>query len=120
MTTRRLTLLKQKHHTLRQRRTRSAMHGTAVHPRLCVFRSLKYIEAQLINDDTGKTLCAASDRKHTDKKTKTQRAVWVGEELGKLALAKGITTAVFDRGAYRYHGRVKALADAVRAGGIKF
>jgi large subunit ribosomal protein L18 len=117
---RRLTLLKQKHRTLRARRVRAKIHGSAKQPRLCVFRSLKHIEAQLINDDTGRTLVSFSDRKLADKKTKTERAVWVGQELAKAATAKGMTSAIFDRGSYRYHGRVKALADAVREGGLNF
>lgn len=94
----------------RKVRIRGKIAGTATRPRLSVFRSNKYIYAQLINDDKGATLASA----HGDSAEK------VGEELAKAALKKKIKTAVFDRGGYRYHGRVQALADAARKGGLVF
>lgn len=84
--------------------------GTEARPRLTVFRSLKQIYAQIINDQAGKTLAAAFG---TD-------AAAVGKDLAVLALTKKISTVVFDRGRYQYHGRVKALAEAARQGGLKF
>jgi large subunit ribosomal protein L18 len=107
----------------RRRHVRSKVKGTAERPRLTVFRSSKHIYVQLIDDATGVTLAAASSR---DKgaalkyggNIKASQAV--GKKIAEVALAKGITMAAFDRGHYRYHGRVKALADAAREGGLKF
>lgn len=96
------------------------MSGTAYRPRLVVFRSLAHIEAQLIDDTVGKTLAAANDRQLKTKGTKTEQAVAVGTAIAEHAKAKKITTVVFDRGGFQYHGRVKALADAARAGGLMF
>lgn len=109
----------------RRRHVRSKVVGTAERPRLTVCRSSKHIYAQLIDDMTGTTLASASSR------TKEIRADLpyggnikasqvVGKKLAAEAIAKGITLAAFDRGHYRYHGRVKALADAAREGGLKF
>lgn len=92
-------------------------------PRLAVFRSNKYIYAQIIDDSKGKTLVAASEAtlKWPKKKlTKIERAFMVGEVLASQALKKKIKTVVFDRRKYRYHGRVKALAEGARKGGLKF
>lgn len=100
-------------------RTRAKIHGTAERPRLTVFRSDKHIHAQVINDDTGRTLVAASDAKITTGKP-LERAGVVGEVLAKAAVAAGVTTVIFDRGSYLYHGRVKALAEACRANGLQF
>lgn len=94
--------------------------GTADCPRLVVFRSLKRNYAQLVDDAKGAVLAAASDTKLTAKETKTQRAKKVGLELAKKALEKGIKQCVFDRGGWAYHGRVKAIADGAREGGLKF
>jgi large subunit ribosomal protein L18 len=110
----------------RRRRTRSALrkvsHGR---PRLCVFRSSKHIYAQVIDDQVGRTLAAAStldEQLRTQLKTGADRAA--AEQVGKLiaerAKTAGIEAVVFDRGAYRYHGRIKALAEAARAGGLVF
>jgi large subunit ribosomal protein L18 len=88
-----------------------------------VFRSLTHIYAQLIDDTAGKTLVAASSvdaKDGTEKRSKTERAKAVGAMLGERAKAKGIGEAVFDRGGYRYHGRVKALGDAARSAGLRF
>ncbi|MBV8791879.1 MAG: 50S ribosomal protein L18 [Pseudolabrys sp.] len=103
-------------------RTRMAANGRA---RLSVFRSSKHIYAQVIDDEKGQTLAAASslDKTFTDAKTKGTdigAAKAVGKLLAERALQKGIKDVVFDRGAYRYHGRVKALADSAREGGLNF
>lgn len=103
---------------LRHRRIRANLSGTAARPRLVVFRSLAHIEAQIIDDVVGKTLVAVHDRKL--KGTKTERATAVGTALAQQAKAKNITVVVFDRGGYQYHGRIQALADAARAGGMTF
>ncbi len=104
----------------RAHRTRAKMMGTKERPRLSVFRSLKHISVQAIDDTTGKTLAAASDLKMDAKKTGTELAALVGTEIAKAAKASGITKVTFDKGQFRYHGRVKALADAARAGGLEF
>lgn len=108
----------------RHRRVRSRVSGTARRPRLAVARSLKHISAQLIDDVTGCTLLAASDHELTaaTRKGKPPVAVakLVGELVAKKAKAKGIAAVVFDRGGYAYHGRVSALAEGARAGGLTF
>ena len=116
-----------KRNLARQRRKKSIrkkIFGTPEMPRLAVFRSLNNISAQIIDDTTGKTLVAFSSlTKGLDldrKKKKTEQSFEVGQNLGKLALKKGIKKIRFDRGGYLYHGRVKALADAARKGGLKF
>lgn len=101
-------------------RTRAKIHGTAERPRLTVFRSDKHISAQLINDDTGRTICAASDLKMPATDKPMARATQVGEVLAKAAVAAGVTTVTFDRGSYIYHGRVAAIAEACRANGLQF
>ena len=105
----------------RHRRVRGKITGTAERPRLVVFRSNRGIEAQLVDDLEGKTLAAASwlGLKKSFKGTKTEQASEVGKELAANARKAGIETAVFDRGGYLYHGRVKALADAAREGGLR-
>lgn len=101
-------------------RVREKIRGSAARPRLAVYRSLTHIYAQLIDDDAGKTLASASSLDARDSKDKkSERAKAVGSALGERAKAKGISEVVFDRGGYRYHGRVKALADGVRAAGVK-
>ena len=113
--------LRQKRH----HRVRSKIVGTEMRPRLCVYRSLSNISAQIIDDVAGTTLVAAST---LDKEIKAQAAYGgnkdaaklVGEVLGKRAVEKGIETVCFDRGGYLYHGRVKELADGARAAGLKF
>jgi len=99
---------------------RSRVFGTPEKPRLSVFRSNKAIYAQLIDDVHGKTLATASSRKLTDKVNKTELSALVGKELAEKATKAGITTCVFDRNGYLYHGRVKSLADGAREGGLKF
>ena len=120
---------KQEKRYRRHRRVRAKIKGTAKVPRLCVFRSNKHIYAQLIDDEKGKTLISASDLDIKSKKTeKTQKplsgkeaiAYRVGQILAKKALEKKFEKVVFDRGGYKYHGRVKALAEGAREGGLKF
>ncbi len=103
----------------RHKRVRAKVRGTQERPRLAVFRSLKHIQVQLIDDASGKTLAVASDL-GIKKGVKQKRAFAVGSAIAKQGLALGIKKAVFDRGGYRYHGRVKALAEAARAGGLEF
>ena len=104
----------------RHARVREKVRGSTARPRLAVYRSLTQIYAQLIDDDAGKTLVAASSLEtKSEKAKKSERAKAVGAALGERAKQAGITEVVFDRGGYRYHGRVKALADGVRAAGVK-
>ena len=100
-------------------RIRKSVNGTAERPRLSVFRSNKQIYAQVINDLTGKTLASASSL-GLEKMPKKEQAAKVGELAAKKALEAGITSVVFDRNGYLYHGRVKEVADAARNGGLKF
>ncbi|HNT74816.1 MAG TPA: 50S ribosomal protein L18 [Anaerolineae bacterium] len=104
---------------------RKTVHGTPERPRLNVFRSLSHIYVQVIDDTTGNTLAAAStiDRELREQMaglSKVEQAQVVGKTVAKRALSKGITMVVFDRGGYKYHGRVKALADAAREVGLDF
>ncbi len=103
-------------------RIRTKVSGTGQKPRLSVFRSNKDIYAQLIDDATGNTLAAASSRQKDGSRAgnKTEQAVAVGKELAQRAKDAGVETCIFDRGGYLYHGRVKALADGAREGGLKF
>ena len=98
------------------------MSGTAERPRLTVFRSNRGIEAQLVDDEAGKTLASASHLglPKSFKGDKQAQAREVGKRLAAAAKSAGVETAVFDRGGYLYHGRVKALADGAREGGLKF
>jgi large subunit ribosomal protein L18 len=109
----------------RHGRVRKRVHGTSVCPRLCVYKSLRYIYAQLIDDDAGNTVAAASTQEGSLAEGLTSRkdtaaAAKVGAALAERAKAKGIEAAVFDRAGYPYHGRVKALADAARESGLAF
>jgi large subunit ribosomal protein L18 len=106
-------------------RVRERLSGTADKPRLAVFRSLNHIYAQIIDDTAGHTLAFATDletelKSKKNGKKKTEVAGLVGEVLAKKAKDKGIATVVFDRGGFKYHGRVKAFADAARKGGLTF
>jgi large subunit ribosomal protein L18 len=114
--------IKAKRYDQRKRRVRAKILGSAARPRLSVFRSNTHIYGQIINDEEGKTLIAFSDIKikKEAKMTKTQIAGTVGEEIAKKALAKKIKTVVFDRNGFMYHGRVKALAEGARKGGLEF
>ena len=105
----------------RATRVRVKVRGTAERPRLSVYRSLRHISAQLIDDVAGKTIVAASDRQlETKGKKPAEVAMLVGAELATRAKTAGITTIVFDRGPYLYHGRVKAVAEGAREGGLNF
>ncbi len=109
----------------RRRHVRKNMFGTQARPRLSVARSLKHISAQLIDDEKGRTLTAVSSTAKSysadlQGKTKSERAAWIGAELAKKAKDAGIEAVIFDRGHSKYHGRVKALAEAAREGGLKF
>jgi large subunit ribosomal protein L18 len=114
---------KQNQRLRRRRHVRKKLLGTAERPRLSVFRSSKHIYAQLIDDLQGVTLAAASSRSQKSANFyggNLKAATQVGEKLAEFAKSKGITRAAFDRGNYRYHGRVKALAEAARKGGLQF
>jgi len=113
-------LLKTLKRLRRKNKIRSKISGTASRPRLAVFRSNSNISAQLIDDVAGKTLAASSDLKMEKSGTKTDAAKKVGEDLAKKILDLKITEIVFDRGGFAYHGRVKALAESLRASGLKF
>ena len=102
----------------RHARVRSIIKGTAERPRLAVFRSNRFVSAQLIDDTVGKTIAAAHGREF--KGPQSVQAKEVGSSIAKTAKAAGVTTIVFDRGGYRYGGQVKVLADAAREGGLVF
>lgn len=106
-------------------RIRKKISGTPERPRLAVFRSQSHIYAQVINDDAGQTLCAASSvdselREKSKRGSNIASAKAVGLLIANRAKEKGVTAVVFDRGGFQYHGRIKALADAAREGGLKF
>ena len=110
---------------IRHRRVRHKITGIVSRPRLCVFRSLNHIYAQLIDDSIGQTLVSMSTldsqvRSKADGMVKTKKAEIVGTLLAEKALNKGIKQVVFDRGGYKYHGRVKALAEAAKKTGLEF
>ncbi len=103
----------------RRKRNRAKIFGTAAKPRLSIFRSNKFILAQIIDDEAGKTLAAASSKLFAKKaKSKTEQSKLLGEAIGEKALALGIKTVVFNKGPYKYHGRVKAVADGAREKGL--
>jgi large subunit ribosomal protein L18 len=110
---------------IRHKRVRDRIRGTTDRPRLCVFRSLNHIYAQVVDDSKGQTVACASTLEpeimaEVDGKAKAARAELVGSLVARRALSKGIAQVVFDRGGYKYHGRVKALAEAARQGGLHF
>jgi len=107
----------------RHLRVRQKVAGTLERPRLVVFRSLKHISAQLVNDDLGVTILGVTDNSEgiaVEGTGKVARAKAVGKLIAEKAKAAGVTTVVFDRAGYRYHGRVQAVADGARAGGLEF
>ncbi len=112
--------LKRSKRELRHNRVRSTVSGSSVRPRLAVFRSASHIYAQVIDDQAGKTLASSSSLEVKGKAAKSDLSTQVGSSIAEKAKAKGITSVVFDRGGYRYHGRVKALAEAARAAGLEF
>jgi large subunit ribosomal protein L18 len=101
-----------------KRKVRALISGTEARPRMSVFRSNKFIYAQLIDDASAKTLASTNDM--SLKGTKMEGAIAAGKEIAKLAKAKGIETIVFDRNGFKYAGRIKALADSAREAGLKF
>jgi large subunit ribosomal protein L18 len=106
---------------LRKKRVRSKISGTAAKPRLNVFRSLKHTYAQLIDDQKGVTIAYAKDTEIKDKATtKVEQCQKIGELLAKRAKEAGVEQAVFDKSSYKYHGRVQAVAEGARKGGLKF
>lgn len=109
-----------KHIKKRHKKIRAKIIGTAERPRLSVFRSNKNIYAQAVNDKKGFTIAAVDDKKILKKEKKTETAKITGEEFAKKLKEAKIKEVVFDRGGYKYHGRVKALAEGIRSGGIKF
>jgi large subunit ribosomal protein L18 len=111
----------------RHRRIRKRIHGSAERPRLVIHRSLKNVEGQIVDDDAGRTLVGLSTRGLTmdgfeseSSNPAVERAHEAGKRLAAKAIADGIDTVVFDRGGYKYHGRVKAFAEGAREGGLKF
>ncbi len=108
----------------RHRRVRKKVHGTAARPRLAVYRSNKHISAQVIDDDAGVTLAAVStveaDQRSLGSGGTVAAATRVGEAIAERAKAVGVTTVVFDRGGFAYHGRVAAIAEAARNSGLEF
>ena len=114
-------LEKQQRRLRRHKKIRAKIRGVSSLPRLCVFKSTKHIYAQLIDDDKGKTLLSTSDLElKKDKRKKIDTAKEVGKLIAKKAQELKIETVVFDRGGYRYHGRIKAVAEGAREGGLKF
>ena len=103
-----------------KRKIRATISGTAERPRLSVFRSNKFIYAQLIDDAAKTTIAAASDQKATKNAKKMEGAIAVGKQIAALAKERGIEAAVFDRNGFKYAGRIKALADAAREAGLTF
>lgn len=115
------TIHKQSKKAARARRTRSRIHGTKEVPRLHVFRSLKHISAQLIDDASSRTIVSVSEKElPAGKGAKTERAQALGELLGGKARKAGVERVIFDRGPYLYHGRIAAFADGARKAGLKF
>jgi large subunit ribosomal protein L18 len=110
---------KRLHREKRHKRVRRKVSGTAERPRLSVYRSNVHIYAQLVDDDAGRTIATVSSQKVAGGK-KTEKATEVGKQVAVVAKDKGITRVVFDRGGYKYHGRVKAVADGAREGGLEF
>lgn len=104
----------------RHARVRGKVSGTAARPRLAVFRSSEHIYAQLIDDDKRVTVASASDAEIKEKKTKMEKAKLVGQNIAAAAKQAKIKKVVFDRGGFSYHGRVQALAEAAREGGLEF
>ncbi len=106
---------------LRKARVRSVVNGTTERPRLCARISNLHISAQIIDDSTGKTLAAVTTVGQKDATgTMTERAAWIGSQIAKKGKTAKVSKVVFDRGGRKYHGRIKALAEAARAGGLEF
>lgn len=115
------TLKKHKLAKRRANRTRSKVRGVENRPRISIFRSAKHISVQVIDDKAGKTLVSSSDKQvAAEGKKPIEIAALVGADIAKKALEAGVKKTVFDRGSFKYHGRVKALAEAAREGGLEF
>ena len=110
---------KEQMRTRRHLRIRTRISGTQSRPRLVIFRSLGHNYAQLIDDESQKVIVSSNDMKAKKSGTKTEMAKKIGLEIAKLAQEKGISSCVFDRNGYKYHGRVKAIAEGAREGGLK-
>lgn len=108
------------HRVKRHIKSRHTIQGTAACPRVSVYRGTRHLYVQIIDDSSSRTIVGLSDAKIAPKGTGIARAEALGKELAKLAKDKKITSVVFDRGGFRYHGQVKALADTLRAEGLKF
>lgn len=104
----------------RARRVRATIKGTGVRPRLCISKSLRFVYVQIIDDEKGKTLASFDSRKIKNSKNDTEAARAIGKEIASLAKSKKIDEIVFDRQGYKYHGKIKALAEGAREGGLKF
>ena len=105
---------------IRHRRVRKNIRGVSDRPRLAVFRSSNHIYAQVIDDDRGHTLAAATSLEMKRNNTKIEVAKAVGEKIAQSALSAGVAKVVFDRGGYKYHGRIKSFVEAIRKGGLSF
>lgn len=116
------TDLKRQGRIKRKKRIRKKLRGTTDRPRLCTFRSAKHIYAQLIDDSLGHTLVSASSLETSEKEKgdKTAMAIAIGEKIADRAIKMGIKTVVFDRNGFLYHGRIKAVSDGARKGGLEF
>jgi large subunit ribosomal protein L18 len=118
-----ITFMKKKARQRRVMAIRKKLHGSETRPRLVVFRSLNHIYAQIINDDLGHTLASMSTKAKGETfngKTKTEKSREVGLKLAAIAKEKGVSSVCFDRAGFQYHGRVKALAEGAREGGLNF
>lgn len=104
----------------RQKRVRAKIHGTKEMPRVSVFRSNRFLYAQAIDDDNGKTIAYVSERELKEKKVHTDNSKELGNALAEKLKKLKIVSIIFDKGAFKYHGRVKAFADGIREGGLKF
>ena len=104
----------------RHKRVKAKIFGTAKYPRLSIYRSLNHIYAQLIDDQSGQTIASVSDLEVKKGQTRIEKATMIGQLIAQKAINKKITKAVFDRGRFKYHGRVKALAESARKAGLKF
>lgn len=113
-----INITKRNNRSRRQKRGRAKLVGTAERPRVTVFKSNTHVYAQAVDDTTKKTIVAVNDAHVTKKGTKTERATVCGTKLAEQLKAKGITTVIFDKAGFAYHGRIKAVAEALRAGGI--
>lgn len=117
-----MALTKSEHRVRRHRRVRKKVSGTAQRPRLAVFRSNKHIYVQAIDDTTGRTIASASTMEaeaRTGATATVEAAKQVGKKVGERAKAAGVTTVVFDRGGFKYHGRIAAVADGAREAGLE-